>query len=172
MRLLQFRATHFKRALQSAQLGVEFSHGIGIKRIRQRRRHGDIILVEASCRQIYPAAPKVERFLRTRSSSSEKPIHLRNARLCRLPSLPLRLSRCRRASVAVSLWSRGISRALRVDICREISTSGNTQPGDWVCERKVAARIASACAPAFPAARREPALQRKTYADATGQNPR
>ena len=34
-------------------------------------------MVEASCRQIYSAAPKVERVLRTRLSSSEKPVHLR-----------------------------------------------------------------------------------------------
>jgi heptosyltransferase-2 len=57
VRVFQFRGAHVKRTLQSAQLGVEFSHGIGIERIGRWRGHLDIILVEARCRQIYPAAP-------------------------------------------------------------------------------------------------------------------
>ena len=57
VRVFQFRTAYVKRTLQSAQPGVEFGHVVGVERIRRRRRHRDIILVEASFRQIYPAAP-------------------------------------------------------------------------------------------------------------------
>src|SRR5262249_29903227 len=57
VRLFQFRAAHVERTLQSAQPSVDFGHGVRVERIGTGRRRRDIILVEASCRQISPAAP-------------------------------------------------------------------------------------------------------------------
>src|SRR6267143_2861847 len=51
-----------------------------------------IILVEATRRQIYPAAPPL------------RYCQFRNARLCRLPSLSRGVGYCRRAAIAVSVY--------------------------------------------------------------------
>src|SRR2546425_4371099 len=90
-----------------------------------------IILVEATCRQIYPAAPPLRYGW------------FRNARVCRLPSLSRGVGHCRRAAITRSVCRWPILWLLRVAPFREISATGRTERHDCLWRPKVAARIAS-----------------------------